>query len=233
MANNGHQEYSESPKQLLESGFDGTKPQNGAGSIRQRAGGPRTNQGKERSRQNSLKHGIFSKAVVLKDESQTEFDALLNGLREHFQPVGTFEDGLVESLAVTRWRQRRLLVAEAAEIELGRKFIEWDERQRQLEEAARFPEVSINGGLIRRICNAEALESFLTILRHLKIGIEENGFDPERDLPILAKLYRELDEQRWQVDLLWSYQLASQASELSETINKSNNCSPDKYKSYF
>jgi hypothetical protein len=233
MANNGHQEYSESPKQLLGSGFDVTKSQNGAGSIRQRAGGPRTTQGKARSRQNSLSHGIFAKTVILRDESEAEFDALLNGLREHFQPVGTFEDGLVESLAVTRWRQRRLLVAEAAEIELGKRFIEWDETQRQLEEATRFPQVSINGGLIRRICNAEALECFLTNLRHLKIGIEQNGLDAERDHPILTKLYGQLDEERWQVDLLWSYQAVSRVLELPETLNKSNNWSPEECKSYF
>jgi hypothetical protein len=47
---------------------------------------------------------------VLKSESQAEFDALLNGLREDFQPVSTMEEGLVEMLAGTQWRRRRLLV---------------------------------------------------------------------------------------------------------------------------
>ena len=76
-----------------------------------RSGGPRTALGKNRSKYNARTHGIFSKVVVLDGESQAEFDAQLGGLREHFRPVGAFEDGLVEILAVTRWRQRRLLVA--------------------------------------------------------------------------------------------------------------------------
>ena len=76
-----------------------------------RSGGPRTALGKNRSKYNARTHGIFSKVVVLDGESRSEFDAQLAGLREHFRPVGAFRDGLVEILAVTRWRQRRLLVA--------------------------------------------------------------------------------------------------------------------------
>src|SRR4051812_1210622 len=70
--------------------------------------GPRTVQGKAKSSRNSIQHGIFSKAVLLPGESKVEFDALLSGLRDDFRPLGAFEDNLVEMLAVTRWRQRRL-----------------------------------------------------------------------------------------------------------------------------
>ncbi len=49
----------------------------------QNSGGPRTQQGKERSKHNALKYGIFSKVVVLKGESQAEFEDLLNGLRNY------------------------------------------------------------------------------------------------------------------------------------------------------
>jgi hypothetical protein len=83
--------------------------------VKTRSTGPRTEAGKNRSKQNSLKHGILSKSVVLKGESQAEFCALLNGFRENFKPKGMFEDYLVEFLATTAWRCRRLLQAEAAE----------------------------------------------------------------------------------------------------------------------
>ena len=74
--------------------------------------GPRTVKGKEISRRNALTHGIFSTSVVISDESQADFDALHNGLRKCFRPAGVFEDELVKILAETRWRQRRLLLAE-------------------------------------------------------------------------------------------------------------------------
>lgn len=66
-----------------------TPPENGAT-------GPRTLQGKERSKHNALKHGIFSNVVLLKDESKAEFDSLLDGLWEDFEPGGMMEKRLAQ-----------------------------------------------------------------------------------------------------------------------------------------
>src|SRR6266851_553213 len=94
-------------------------------SLTRRATGPRTPQGKERSKFNARKHGLFSKAVLLQDESRAEYDVLLNGLIEDFQPRGKLETVLVESLATVLWRKRRLLQAETAEIEKA-KFLNFE-----------------------------------------------------------------------------------------------------------
>ena len=69
--------------------------------------GPRTEEGKARSSQNSLKHGVFAKTIVLPGESQEEFDALLEGLRKDHSPVGETESNLVRGLAEIQWRLRR------------------------------------------------------------------------------------------------------------------------------
>src|SRR5713226_9298180 len=94
-------------------------------SATRRATGPRTPQGKERSKFNARKHGLFSKAVLLQDESSTEYYALLDGLMENFQPQGKLEIVLVENLATLLWRKRRLLQVETAEIEKA-QFLNWD-----------------------------------------------------------------------------------------------------------
>src|SRR6266436_2066862 len=86
-------------------------------SLPRRATGPRTPQGKERSKFNARKHGLFSKAVLLQDESRPGYDALVNGLMENLQPQGKLEIVLVENLATLLWRKRRLLQVETAEIE--------------------------------------------------------------------------------------------------------------------
>jgi hypothetical protein len=44
---------------------------------------------------------------------------LLDGLQTELNPVGTLELSLVECIAVTLWRQRRLVRSETAHIELG------------------------------------------------------------------------------------------------------------------
>jgi len=78
--------------------------------------GPRTSQGKATSKLNATTHGIFSSVVVLKGESQQEYDALLSGLQEACQPVGALENILVDKMATILWRHKRLILAEVGEI---------------------------------------------------------------------------------------------------------------------
>jgi hypothetical protein len=179
-----------------------------ASSVTRRATGPRTLQGKERSKHNALKHGIFSKVVVLKGESQAEFDALLDGLRNDLQPEGSLEEVLVEKIAALLWRNRRLLIAEAAEIRVGAEFVKWDGEQHQREDAASISRLH-EGGLVRRIANPEALDRCLDLLVELKESVEKDGFDPEYDKEILKKLYGYHGEDEWQWTLYSSYLLWS------------------------
>jgi len=91
--------------------------------------GPRTQQGKEKSKYNSVKHGIFCRAVVINGESRAEFEDLLNGLRNDLQPEGTLEEILVEKLAALFWREHRLIIADGeANIRNGIDFLGLNER---------------------------------------------------------------------------------------------------------
>ncbi len=65
---------------------------------------------------NALKHGILSKHVVLPHEDNDEFDDLLAALIAEHLPGGATEMHLVEELAGSMWRKRRVLLAEGAKI---------------------------------------------------------------------------------------------------------------------
>jgi len=171
------------------------------------ATGPRTTQGKERSKRNALKHGIFCQVGLLKDESPAEYAALLNGLRENLQPEGTLEEILVEKLALNTWRQRRLIIAETAEIRRATEFLAWDADQQQTECTNKVSDYSIRfeGGLIQRIANSEVLERCLELLKELREGINKHGFDLKSDSEILKKLYGEPSSEKWQQTLFDSY----------------------------
>ena len=86
----------------------------------QRSTGPRTPAGKARVKFNALKHGLLAKSVILpirsRSEKRSHFDALLAQLIDELKPVGILEDMLVEKIAVSYWRLRRALRAEAGEI---------------------------------------------------------------------------------------------------------------------
>ena len=80
--------------------------------------GPKSPAGKAISAQNRLSHGVLSSHLILPNESRDEFDALLAELQQEFMPQGLLEMALVERIAIALWRQRRLVRAESAEIEL-------------------------------------------------------------------------------------------------------------------
>jgi len=49
---------------------------------------------------------------LLKGEPKGDFDSLLNGFHDVLEPKGTLEKLLVDKLAATIWRHRRLIIAE-------------------------------------------------------------------------------------------------------------------------
>ncbi|BCL86238.1 hypothetical protein ACNRD9_06690 [Ralstonia pseudosolanacearum] len=87
-----------------------------------RSSGPRSAVGKAKASRNALKHGILGTHLLLADESADEFRLLLDGLQASLSPVGDLEVVLVERIAVTVWRQRRLVRAETAHVELNRRL---------------------------------------------------------------------------------------------------------------
>ena len=177
-----------------------------------------------RSKYNALKHGIFSKVVLLNDESRSEFDSLLNGLVEDFKPGGTLEDILVEKLAMLLWRHRRLVTAEAAEIRMGNEFLEWDEDCRQAESANLISgiEVKYDGGLIQQIANPIVLERCLELLRELQDGIREDGFSSDTDLGLLEMLYGKDAGANWRETLCGTYKIWSGTADCSEEVRQQN-----------
>ncbi len=78
----------------------------------QRSTGPRTSEGKARSAQNALKHGLFARPLAFAaeplGEARVEFDALLAELAEHHDPQGPEEALLVERIASAWWLLGRL-----------------------------------------------------------------------------------------------------------------------------
>jgi len=68
--------------------------------------GPITPEGKARSAQNSLKHGLYAKGRVLPWESQEDYDQLCEDLHGHYQ-VADIHRCLVDQLASELWHIQR------------------------------------------------------------------------------------------------------------------------------
>jgi len=78
--------------------------------------GPKTREGKARSAQNALKHGLCAQRhVVLPEEDAAEFAALEAALIEELAPEGVLQSVLVQRIVAAAWRLSR---AERIEVEL-------------------------------------------------------------------------------------------------------------------
>ena len=80
--------------------------------------GPKTLEGLQKSAQNALRHGLTAKSLVLANESQTIFDALMEAFIRKFQPHDPVELEIVTEMVAARWRLRRVWLMQTAAIDL-------------------------------------------------------------------------------------------------------------------
>lgn len=156
--------------------------------VSRRATGPRTLRGKKRSRFNALKHGVFSKFVLLDGESQAEYISLTNGLQDQFQPLEKLESVSVENLAIQLWRLRRCFKAESAEISERIFSMETRIRTKQADEALQLSrDAMTSNGLVAHDDNPFVAKEILDTLETLRQVF--TGGKIGDCIPIIHKLY--------------------------------------------
>jgi hypothetical protein len=87
-----------------------------AASIRnaQKSTGPKTTEGKRKSRTNAIKHGLTAKTVLLPEEDPAEFKQLMEGWFDAKKPQDQSEASLVEGAAYSLWQLHRVNRAQSA-----------------------------------------------------------------------------------------------------------------------
>ncbi len=82
----------------------------------QHSTGPRTAEGKQRSSQNALKHGLCALDPLIPGEDPDAFQQHFCEIELDLQPASAIESHLVEQIADVSWRLKRLSRIEAAVI---------------------------------------------------------------------------------------------------------------------
>ena len=87
--------------------------------------GPKTDEGKARSSQNSIKHGIFVTKFLERATPETvaEIEELAAGLRDYYKPQGIVEEILVQKIVVETARYGRVLGLEQPEPGATRPYL--------------------------------------------------------------------------------------------------------------
>jgi hypothetical protein len=104
--------------------------------------GPKTEQGKARSRANAWKHGLTANTLIIIAEESEDFDELRAALIASYDPQSPWECELVERLVGIFWRLRRVPFYEAAIIDARHVELEEEDRHshRRVWRAANEPE---------------------------------------------------------------------------------------------
>ena len=98
--------------------------------------GPKSARGKAYSRRNALKHGLFVRQLTdfeALHEDPQEYEKLLNGLWDQYQPIGKAEQIEVERIAICCWRLKRAWRYENAVNLAARRDFVWRELDEQEE----------------------------------------------------------------------------------------------------
>ncbi|MBP6908780.1 MAG: hypothetical protein KBB75_03075 [Candidatus Pacebacteria bacterium] len=79
-------------------------------------GGPKTDEGKEISKMNALKHGLLSKEVLITGEDEEELLSLTKRIRSEIKPETEIERLLTDRVVANIWRLKRALGMENGEV---------------------------------------------------------------------------------------------------------------------
>jgi len=87
-------------------------------------GGVKTEEGKEISKYNALKHGLLSKEVLLEKEDERSLVELGKRLRNELKPAGELEMLLADRIVANFWRLKRALEVEKNAMEWRKNYKE-------------------------------------------------------------------------------------------------------------
>ena len=84
-----------------------------------RSRGPKSPEGKAISSRNALRHGLLSTTLLLPGEDPENFEALFAQLTTHYAPVNDVEMSMIEEMASSYWRLRRVWAMEQEIVHAG------------------------------------------------------------------------------------------------------------------
>ena len=97
----------------------------------QKSTGPKTEEGKMRSRRNALKHGLTGNGTVLSRADEARLQSKLEQMRKDIEPITKLEDEMVKRMALASLRMAKCVKKEFAELERARKraIKRWETKQ--------------------------------------------------------------------------------------------------------
>ncbi|MGO9466805.1 MAG: hypothetical protein ACLQVF_21905 [Isosphaeraceae bacterium] len=164
----------------------------------QRSTGPRTPEGKSRSRFNGLQHGLAATVPVLPGEDPAAFQARVDAVMDSFAPQNQVEVELLERVAATSWSLDRATRAEVARLSHKIRHDAIEREQRENEEA-----VALGQRLLWSARGPWQLYPHsvsMGLKWERRISWSENPADPNNPALLVTRLERTVAGCRWLLD---------------------------------
>src|SRR5271168_3951324 len=147
-----------------------------------------------RSSQNSLRHGLLAKCILIKHESKEAFQKLLDFHINKFKPADDVELGLVEEMVAAQWRMRRVWTIETTLLDEAIEKRTDSTNERRI--AAAFSELA-GGNQLNLLDRYESrLQRMYQRSRKTLLEIQQLEMDePDLDLPDLNQEDTELPNE--------------------------------------
>ena len=145
-----------------------------------RRGGPKTPQGKDMSKQNSLKHGILSNATTVYDG--IKLDSILARLSDELAPKTSIEELLVERIALYILRLQRVVKAETEHM---KKCLDPTITESILEQSLIAPRITRQG--YSQKIKQEDIEPLLNIYHRYEKSLENRLYRVIQELKRIQK----------------------------------------------
>jgi hypothetical protein len=127
----------------------------------QKSCGPKTQEGKAKSRLNAVKCGLTGNTVLFANDDVARYHAHIKAYETQFQPVGPEECALVQSIADIRWRLNRIPGLELAILATGSEKILEDHPPHAGPEAASALELFVRRTHEKELRNLQLQENRL------------------------------------------------------------------------
>ena len=151
--------------------------------------GRRQRKGKKMSSFNAMTHGLLAKEVVITtgegQEDEAEFQSLLAGLRDYYQPVGIVEDLRVQELAASDWRTARALRCERGVVTIASTLTK-DNPELSFDEILSNGLKSSAGARHELLGSSRGLNFLLRSIEEVKEEVASTGYVSRESLRWLA-----------------------------------------------
>jgi hypothetical protein len=159
----------------------------------QKSTGPRTAEGKRRSRGNAFRHGLTAESVVTVLEDEAAYRKFENAIMRDYTPETALERGLVVRLASLLWRLRRAVAIETGLFQIQGQIVRdrrltnkhdspndplkifYDLLRRHSRGQPIEPAVAPGNGSVQRSTPAAALDPAEIAICFLRLGIINEG----------------------------------------------------------